>query len=60
MSWRFLNRSAGSRLGSSDQHFLHFSPSGPKTERFREILIDQINGVSKRANNCGQSASVRP
>jgi hypothetical protein len=48
-----FNGSASSRLGISDQHLLHFPPSGPKAERFREIFIDQINRVSKGANNCG-------
>jgi len=52
MSW-VLNGVACSRLGSSDQHLLHLSPSRSETKRFRKVLINEINGVSERVNYVG-------
>ncbi len=53
-----FNCQPSSRLSRSDQHFLYFPPSGSETERFRKILIDQINSVSEGANSFGMSATV--
>jgi hypothetical protein len=53
-----FNGTAGSRFGSSDQHLLEFPPSRLKTKRFREILGNQINGVSQRANNFRQQIGL--
>jgi len=57
---RYFDRYAGSQLGSSDQHIFHFPPSRLKAARFGQILVNEINSVSKRANERRQPAMMRP